>query len=53
MLDPAEIVVDRGADADVNAKVLSDPAAARALVDFPASPETLALLKSRGFDVKP
>ncbi|HXU40985.1 MAG TPA: substrate-binding domain-containing protein [Burkholderiales bacterium] len=29
------------------------PAEARALVDFLASPETLALLKSRGFDVKP
>ena len=31
----------------------ANPAAARALVDFLASPETLALLKSRGFDVKP
>jgi len=30
-----------------------NPAAARALVEFLASPETLALLKSRGFDVKP
>jgi molybdate transport system substrate-binding protein len=30
-----------------------NPEAARALVDFLASPETLALLKSRGFDVKP
>jgi molybdate transport system substrate-binding protein len=29
------------------------PAAAKALVEFLASPETLALLKSRGFDVKP
>ena len=31
----------------------ANPAAARALVEFLASPETLALLKSRGFDVKP
>jgi len=31
----------------------TNPAAARALVEFLASPETLALLKSRGFDVKP
>lgn len=30
-----------------------NPDAAKALVDFLASPETLALLKSRGFDVKP
>ena len=30
-----------------------NPAAAKALVEFLASPETLALLKSRGFDVKP
>jgi len=30
----------------------SNPAAARALVEFLDSPETLALLKSRGFDVK-
>jgi molybdate transport system substrate-binding protein len=30
-----------------------NPAAARALVEFLASRETLALLKSRGFDVKP
>jgi molybdate transport system substrate-binding protein len=29
------------------------PEAARALVDFLAAPETLALLKARGFDVKP
>ena len=29
-----------------------NPAAARELVEFLASPETLALLKSRGFDVK-
>lgn len=29
------------------------PAAARALVEFLASPETLALLKARGFDVRP
>ncbi|MBI3373056.1 MAG: substrate-binding domain-containing protein [Betaproteobacteria bacterium] len=31
----------------------ANPEAARALVEFLASPETLALLKSRGFDVKP
>jgi molybdate transport system substrate-binding protein len=31
----------------------TNPAAAKALVEFLASPETLALLKSRGFDVKP
>lgn len=30
-----------------------NPEAAKALVEFLASPETLALLKSRGFDVKP
>jgi molybdate transport system substrate-binding protein len=30
-----------------------NPGAAKALVEFLASPETLALLKSRGFDVKP
>lgn len=38
------------------AAVLSDsrhPQAAKALVDFLASPETLALLKAKGFDVKP
>ena len=31
----------------------TNPAAAKALVEFLASSETLALLKSRGFDVKP
>jgi len=31
----------------------TNPAAAKALVEFLASPETLALLKSRGYDVKP
>ena len=31
----------------------ANPAAAKALVEFLASAETLALLKSRGFDVKP
>ena len=31
----------------------TNPAAAKALVEFLASPEALALLKSRGFDVKP
>jgi molybdate transport system substrate-binding protein len=31
----------------------ANPAPAKALVEFLASPETLALLKSRGFDVKP
>ena len=31
----------------------ANPAAAKALVEFLDSPETLALLKSRGFDVKP
>ena len=31
----------------------TNPAAAKALVEFLASPETLALLKSRGFNVKP
>jgi molybdate transport system substrate-binding protein len=31
----------------------TNPAAAKALVEFLASAETLALLKSRGFDVKP
>ena len=30
-----------------------NPDAAKALVDFLASPETIALLKARGFDVKP
>jgi ABC-type molybdate transport system substrate-binding protein len=30
-----------------------NPAAAKALVEFLASPEALVLLKSRGFDVKP
>jgi len=30
-----------------------NPAAAKALVEFLGSPEALALLKSRGFDVKP
>lgn len=30
-----------------------NPDAAKALVEFLASPETLALLKSRGYDVKP
>jgi molybdate transport system substrate-binding protein len=31
----------------------TNPEAARALVEFLASPETLALLKARGFDAKP